>query len=285
MKCKTILFYQNVPNLEALIQGIDKTISLIKEHTNGELELEVDLKETNYSFTTENRNGVVFVNPWQIFSETQTAEKFLHTNYHVACLVFDESKVTGERPTNPVHNGILFDKTTVIQVPTYWFNDYTKKDIVSYPEVFTQYFLHELCHAWYFLTNTQIDPDLEDETHNVIMNNVTPTNYYLSLIKKLSPYYSKFTDGDTGVAYKLNKNLKPGDSGIEVIELQKALIELGDFYKNHSGDTKLANVYGPVTRISVERYQKRKGIMPVSGWAYEKTRTALKEDLSKKKLK
>ena len=77
------------------------------------------------------------------------------------CLIYDWTKVSPQ-PSNPVNHG------THIQLPIQFF--------VTFPEVFAQFFLHELCH--------DLVPDL---THNQGLNtewqNKQPIDYYLYLLK------------------------------------------------------------------------------------------------------
>ena len=77
------------------------------------------------------------------------------------CLIYDWTKVSPQ-PSNPVNHG------KHIQLPIQFF--------VTFPEVFAQFFFHELCH--------DLVPDL---THNQGLNTEwsqkPPTDYYLYLLK------------------------------------------------------------------------------------------------------
>lgn len=92
------------------------------------------------------------------------------------CMVYDWSKVSPQ-PT------VCGDNGKYMQIPVQWYTDATVTPVLTYPEVFCQYFLHEMCHT--------LIPDL---THNFYQNTTynrgSQTDYFLYLLKtflKTSP--------------------------------------------------------------------------------------------------
>ncbi len=79
-----------------------------------------------------------------------------------------------------------------MQIPEQWYG--------GDAPTLTQYFLHELCHALYFLTGTY--PDLTHNFYNTPFAQETVNaypNYYLSLIKSMIPAWNKYKNGDINV--------------------------------------------------------------------------------------
>ena len=149
------------------------------------------------------------------------------------CLIYDWTKVSPQ-PSNPVNHG------KHIQLPIQFF--------VTFPEVFAQFFFHELCH--------DLVPDL---THNQGLNTEwsqkPPTDYYLYLLKT---YYkgSLITNPkpiDNSLVTK--PTLKEGMKSKDVLTLQVYLKGLG--YFTHA----LTSYFGSITKQSVKDFQKDNGLI------------------------
>lgn len=140
-------------------------------------------------------DGKVDVYPSQILELDSKGAK-------VICLVHNGVQ---PQPTNPFHSAETLGGATPIQVPENWY--------VTFPEVFAQFYLHELCHAWYYLIdNLPYDQQIA-KVHNPPENwggYGNPIDYYISLIIELKPFWAKISDQAQGVepmlTYKFTDN-------------------------------------------------------------------------------
>lgn len=103
----------------------------------------------------------------------------------VTCLVHNVPTVT-----NPFHSAQVKDGATPIQLPENWFG--------TYPNVFAEFYMHELMHAYYYIAdNLPYDQQIA-KVHNPPPNwggyNV-PVDYYLSLLMELKPFWPKLAEG------------------------------------------------------------------------------------------
>lgn len=182
---------------------LNKGIELVKQIglTIG-LEFNIKVKETSKSFSSISLgNNQHVVNHVEIFQEG-VKQGYIFSEDSLVCLVYDWTKIKPQ-PTNPAMNGLS------MQIPQQWYT--------TYPEVFMQYFFHELSH--YFLNkNNQIDI-----THNYDsnFNNKPRYEWYLHLIK---PYIKK-TTMNKWKYFKLNE--KTGSEGT-IADLNPKLVDLLD---------------------------------------------------------
>jgi hypothetical protein len=109
------------------------------------------------------------VDPTQIFSIAKTFGE----PFDVDLLVYDWTKISPQ-PTNPADGGMN------IQIPVQWY--------VTYPEVFAEFLLHELCH-YFFSTSGKTDlTHLKyDPMWNGRWNQLTNQAYYLFLLQQFIP--------------------------------------------------------------------------------------------------
>ncbi|MEI6580793.1 MAG: DUF5675 family protein [bacterium] len=123
-------------------------------------------------FSNETNSNGYQVNPVEIFQEAKSK----NIPFDIDLLVFDWTKITPQ-PTNPTQNG------TNMQIAENWCG--------KNPEVFAQFFLHELCHYFYQKTG------LFDMTHLMVNRPMNPTlydqfaqqpiqNYYLCLLRQFA---------------------------------------------------------------------------------------------------
>lgn len=159
-KMKTQFLLKDITDVDTLNTGIklvtEKLASIGIDFTfelsafNGEL----NSYTNSYTDTSNQKINFTAVHP-SCFSG------YLSYGTDNVCLIYDWTKVN-PRPTNPVNHG------KHIQLPIQFFS--------TYPEVFAQYFLHELCHDL-----------VPDATHNQSTNTEwsqkSPTDYYLYLLK------------------------------------------------------------------------------------------------------
>lgn len=177
---KILILENNITDISTLNEGID----LAKQYalTIG-LDLEFTLQNTVRQFTTyPYSNSAVgltaAVQPSEILAETPPG-------YEISCLVYDWLKVGQPQPKNPSDAFEIVNGVTPMQIPIQWY--------ATYPEVFAQYFLHELCHAEsYKYGKTDITHLLTDstlESQNPILYKtfaVQPSqNWYLYLLNAL----------------------------------------------------------------------------------------------------
>ena len=173
---KILILTQNIKNRPAMIKGLEIAKELaLKEGLN----LEYTFQETekvfsSFSFVNDVQPKGVALNGWEIIQETKG-------DYTISCLIYDWDKYN-PKPTNPITQGYARNLTVPIHIPEQWYN--------GYPEVLAEFFLHELCHAGFFLANKI------DTTHNFYQSNFKnlpggPTLYYLSLLKDLKSNLEK----------------------------------------------------------------------------------------------
>lgn len=145
---------------------LDKGLALTKQwaSTIG-LDLEFSQVETTKQFTSiQSFQSSVSVPGW-LPNGTEIFQEGLSKGVaDIYCLVYDWTKITPQ-PTNPSESG------RAISIPIQWY--------VTYPEVFAEFFLHELSH--YFLQGSG-QPDL---THNYDprYSQLPRKDWYLFLIK------------------------------------------------------------------------------------------------------
>lgn len=162
---KILLLKNNINDLDTLIKGID--IIKQKALTIG-LILDFELRDSHKQFSVvtlsnETIGNGFMVNPLEMFQEA----KSFNIPFDIDFLVFDNTKVIGGRPNNPVCSG------QNIQMCSQWY--------MNYPEVFAEFFLHELCHYSFIGTGK------EDMTHSYLpqfSQSTTRTDQYLFLIKQ-----------------------------------------------------------------------------------------------------
>lgn len=266
---KTQILYQNVDDQNGMRAGITAALDKLRAI---KFYMTVDYKETGRQFS-----GLAFenstvgkgagVNPNEILEEASLG-------YRLACLIYNWDFVTAPKPTNPVMHGMTQHGCTPFQVPVNWYSDFTTTPRKTYPEVLTQYFLHELSHALHFLAGR---PDL---THNQGTNpewsNKQPIDYYLYLIEQLRPYWGVF-EADTDSNYVAVTMLREGSKGPRVKQLQKDLNTLG-YFKYILGFTEN---FWPVTKKAVMDFQRVNGLK-VDGVYGPFTDKVLQECLKKK---
>jgi len=164
----------NVTDLNTLNQGV--TLATQWCSTIG-LTLDFKFVDTTRQFTSVPTSDSTFnaVNGYTVNSQDimDEANKLYLLPHDINLLVYDASKITPE-PTNPSDGGMC------VSMPTKWY--------ATYPEVFAQFLLHELCHYYFGLTT------LKDTTHLMTNRPMNPTlydqfsrqpiqNYYLYLLK------------------------------------------------------------------------------------------------------
>lgn len=152
--------------------AVDKGIELVKQSfASISFPVEITIKEINTTFTGQNFNnsaigaGVQIV-PEQILAQVSGVED-------VAFLIFNNNDVI-PKPLNPTQAPIKKGNTTPCQMCEQWYN--------GFPEVFRDFFLHEISHALFFLNNQVAN----DTTHAYPpeFGQKPRADYYLSLINK-----------------------------------------------------------------------------------------------------
>lgn len=177
---KILILTQNVSDMVNLKSGLTKAQTLCNSVG---LTLSLDYQTTAKKFSTIALNtdvvvGGYEVNPTEILSEAKPG-------YDIACLIYDSNAIF-PHPTNPCTNSQKGE--TPMQIPINWYSNLTVTPNISYPDVLTQYFLHELSHYCAFqsgqpdlthlLVNRNLNPILYDQ-----WSSKSPIDFYLFLIK------------------------------------------------------------------------------------------------------
>jgi len=150
---------------------LEKGIAIAKQWLTGILDLNFTIVTTSKQFTSEkfsndtNNDGKI-VKPIEIFQEA----KMFSPKFDIALLIYDWTKITPDRPTNPCTTGMN------MQIPVQWY--------VTFPEVFAEFFLHELCHYKFQ------EKGLVDITHNYdpAFAQKPRKDWYLHLLSTLIPH-------------------------------------------------------------------------------------------------
>lgn len=169
---KILILKQNLVG-DTLDKGLAKVSELLKSI---DFPHEFIIKETTRKFTpipfvgssAEVKTGYQ-IDPKEILDEEKKFD-----NYDVVALIFDPTKYSPQ-PTNPTDNG------EAIQLPSNWYT--------TYPEIFAQFFLHELCHERFWATNKK---DITHDFYTSAYSQKQPIDYYLYLLKMLKPSSPKY---------------------------------------------------------------------------------------------
>lgn len=212
---KILILRNNVVDTATL----DKGIALAKQWALAiALDLQFDVKDTSaqfssYAYSNAAVGTTAAVYPDEILAKTPPG-------YDVSCLIYDWLKVTGPQPKNPSDAMEIVNGCTPMQIPVQWY--------VTYPEVFAQFFLHELCHEESFrngkfdMTHLLTDGNLQaaDPVLYSQFSRLQSQDWYLYLLKSLipastlpSPYANGWAPDDPRNKYntetgKLNPNYK-----------------------------------------------------------------------------
>lgn len=293
---KFLILTQGVEDMVGMKAGLE----LAKQRAASiGLNISFDFVETvkQYTGTTFENTTVgkgACIKPEEIAPEVLAAQIKNGKKYNIGCIIFDWDKIS-PRPTNPVQNGVLFDKFTIIQIPVQWYSDFTVTPHKTYSEVLSQFFLHELSHAMYFFANyanPQGSANLVDETHNqykytdpatpnIAWNNQQPDQYYLHLLSNLRKYWYLAQQGasapvPTVPPLPAQRTLKYGMSGADVHQLQADLETLKYFVYPMK-----TTYFGTVTLGAVKALQGANGLT-VDGIVGAKTFAKIAELLKKK---
>lgn len=178
---KVLVLTQNIKNISVLGNGLSMVKELLKQVP---LDIEFTFVPTTKQFSSvpfsnDVNNSGFIVDPAQIFSEGKSTG----VPFDSVLLVYDWTKIIPQ-PSNPANNGMM------MQIPENWYN--------VYPEVFAEFYLHELCHYFY-----QGQGKL-DRTHeyNSEFSQKPRVAWYLHLLKELVPQQVSTPQPMTTYKYK-----------------------------------------------------------------------------------
>lgn len=218
MYMKITLLKQNIKDEGAITRGMAGVVQALNSIN---FPITVIVKPTTRIFTSmafENTTigkGNCIV-PEQILAEVDGTDD-------IAFLLFSNKNIVPP-PLNPVHTPIKKGNTTPCQMCEEWYNDFDN--------VFEEFFLHEMCHAIYFL----VGQSANDKTHfkydpswNNQFNQKTNIEYYLFLITILMPAWNTYKAGTTPMpTYKYFKSS-------EVVGLQDSFVKKLDQARGIAG--------------------------------------------------
>jgi len=184
---------------------------------------------------------------------------FKNPGYDLYCLMFNQDSVTPRHPDplfspfNPAQYPYKLGNGTVISMPIQWYG--------LFSEVFAQFFIHEFCHAQYFLNGKSA----QDQTHHKAnygqFSQSSETDFYLFLLAGLVPPLT----------------LKKGSKGLVVTALQNALKSLGFYTAKVDGD------FGGKTDTAVKNFQAKHGLK-ADGIVGKNTWSKINEEQKKKSI-
>ena len=162
---KILIITEGVSNEEMLV--VRKGVDLVKSYLP---QLEFFYQTTNAQFNSLYvKNDVVT----GYVLDNKEILPLVNGDFSIACLIYDWDKVV-PKPTNPATSLIKKGNCIPMAIPKQWY--------MTYPEVFCQFFLHELLHAESFRDN------VPDKTHDFYVSAYSqkqPTDYYVALLKPL----------------------------------------------------------------------------------------------------
>jgi hypothetical protein len=165
---------------------IDQGIAYLNTRLPEGFKLVTSVYDTNQIFTSVTDGTKVWVDGDEILT--------LPTDGRVICLVHNVAGVT-----NPHHNPQQVNGVTAIQIPETWYG--------GVKEVFAEFYLHELLHAWCYLLGQP------DKVHSPGPNwggYNNPLNYYLSLLIELKPYWAELGTAQGEPMLIINNTSSPG---------------------------------------------------------------------------
>lgn len=218
MKIKILL--NSIANEVALKKGISDAINLCK---NIGLNLEITYEKIDKTFssipiTSDVVKSSFGVNPQEILP--------YGTGFEILVLMSSWTKVQPNNwsTNNPINTCTWdLDKTTlnntiVMEIMEEWYN--------QFPEVLTQFFTHELCHAVWDKTNGST-PDLTHFQYaNANYSQKQPIDYYLFLLKELTTKLKPIVNSLTTYKY-----FKPS----EIVGLKPELVAMLDKARGVAG--------------------------------------------------
>lgn len=148
--------------------------------------------------------------------------------HDVVTLIYDSSSLVPQ-PTNPISNNIKKGNCVPMQIPEQWYG--------AFDYVLAEFFLHELCHCLYVLTNNSNDQTHFKYTHSEFSQK-SNIEWYLFLMIQLKPAWDARQNINTGLTspYKYFKlNEKTGTGEHTIAELKHEFVKLLDAARGLAG--------------------------------------------------
>lgn len=223
---KITILKQNIKDEVAMNKGIEEAKAALLSIN---FPVEIIIRNSLFNFTTQSFSNSAIgqgycVVPEQILAEVDGTDD-------VAFLIFNNENMN-PKPLNPLQTPIKKGNTTPCQMCEEWYNDFDN--------VFEEFFVHELCHAVYFLTGQST----VDKTHmkydpqwNGQFNQKQNMDYYLFIINSLMPAWTayKSTQNTMPPTYKYFKMTESTGGGHTFSELTPELRQLLDTMRGECG--------------------------------------------------
>jgi hypothetical protein len=180
--------------------GQDITIEASFADAKGALHSKTTPSMTGYDYASI---GAVVVEESEIANEAHAVEIERKEQFDIVFLLHDFGGISGSRPTFPVHTSILIEGMTVCQmglspVPP------------AMPTVMSEYVIHELLHAWYYLAKLNGAP-VEDDVHKFSgIYDPRPDATYVVIVNKLRPYFGQIHGVQASTVPEQPKSPAPG---------------------------------------------------------------------------
>lgn len=244
--------------------GISVTKSLLKSIS---FPVEMTEKTTDKGFSAEyidNSTGKGnFIIGEQILAEVDGSED-------IAFLIFSNEGMNPQ-PLKPFHNNMKKGKATACQMCEQWYGVPSG----SYPQVFADFYLHEMCHAMYFLLGKGNEDITHYQGNYPEWANKQNSEWYLHLILTLVPAWNAYSSG----IIIAPRTLKQGMKGDDVKQLQ---IDLNQITKP-SIPLVVDGDFGGKTFWAVKSFQTKYGLVS-DGIVGPKTKEKIAEKKTKKSL-
>lgn len=142
----------------------------------------IDRNFSTFAFSNPTIGSGNCVNPIEILQEVTGSED-------IAFLIFNNEGLN-PKPLNPLHSNNIKGKATPCQMCEEWYEE-TTIDPNNPPEsVFSDFFLHEICHAMYYLLQIQSQDKTHFQAQDPAYSQKSNNDWYLHLITTLMPAWN-----------------------------------------------------------------------------------------------
>lgn len=207
---KLLVIDQFVPNANTVRQAAEA----IRDRVQALGPITIDLSFTTtealiHTITTTGEQGqpLVFADPNDIGAIAHQTELNMQKQFDAAALIYNNTIVIGNPPTNPVENPVIIEGFNVWSIPINWYINPTTGE--EFPDSLRLYFYHEMLHSWYYICNRE-NPNIgiPDKVHSFDTwwqqnhaNEPGPSledqmKYYDMLALELKPYWPSLENFD-----------------------------------------------------------------------------------------
>jgi len=237
---KILILTQNVQDIDGMKKGLVEAQILLSPI----IPVTFDFKSTLRKLTSIPLNSDVVQNGYEVNPDDILSEE--RTGYNLTCLIYDWNFIF-PHPTNPCTNYSKSLTDVPMQIPVNFYSNLTVTPIITYPEVLTEFFLHEFSH---YIADEAGVTDLTHYKYQFSQfSQKSNIDYYLFLIKQNMTNTIIDTTLNAQNGPITRSTVRIGSKGLDVIYLQQKLGITSD------------GSFGPITQKSVEAFQASHGLI------------------------